>query len=81
MVLDGLFSFTANVNIDYGCIFYNQFIRLLTNLTPFIPLSLSRRGGNIDFEGASPLQTSLINDLSLSSLTAEEKLVKIALDV
>ena len=44
MVLVGLFSFTANVNIDYGCIFYNQIIRLFITLTPFIPLSLKGEG-------------------------------------
>ena len=44
MVLDGLFSFTANVNIDYGCIFYNQIIRLFVTLIPFIPLSLKGEG-------------------------------------
>jgi hypothetical protein len=35
---------------------------LFINLTPFIPLSLSRRGGGIGFEGAKPLQSSLINN-------------------
>jgi len=34
-------------------------MRLFINLTPLIPLSLSRRGGSIGFEGAKPLQPSL----------------------
>jgi len=33
---------------------------LFINLTPCVPLSLVRRGGSMDFEGASPLQTTPI---------------------
>jgi thiamine-monophosphate kinase len=34
--------------------------RLSKNLTPFIPLSLKRRGGRVNSEGASPLRATLL---------------------
>jgi len=41
---DELSSFTTNVTIEQSGIFYNQFIRLLLDLTPFVPFSFKGEG-------------------------------------